>query len=70
MNNETKLNELVTNGAIKSYVLINVDEDGNVGKTSNFRNTERLTLLFGNGESLTINTFCSGSAEDTVLIIS
>ena len=61
------LEELFLNGLISSYQYEEVDEDGNVGKTSDFRNTERLTLAFPNGHKLIIDTICSGSSEDTSL---
>lgn len=68
--NDNTLNELVTDGTITSYDLNNVSENGDIGKESKFRNTERLKLYFPNGNTLTIDTFCSGSAENTVFIIS
>ena len=64
---EEKLQVLLINGTLDDYDLVNVDEDGNIGKESKFRNTERLTLFFPNGESLVIGTFCSGSLENTTL---
>lgn len=68
MKNKT-LDELVNNGIIHSYELVNLDDCGNVGK-SKFRNTEQLKIIFPNGDELEIGTFCSGSAEDTMLLIS
>lgn len=68
MNNK-KLDSLVLDGAIQSYSLVNVSEDGVEGQSSKFRNTERLKLVFHNGKELVIDTFCSGSSEDSVLIL-
>ena len=60
------LNNLVKDKTIKSYVIYNVDDNGIVGKKSKFRNTQRLSIKFNNNQSLVIDTFCSGSAENTV----
>ena len=70
MNNEltgtlVKMRKLKESGAISNYKFENVDENGNVGKLSECRNTDRLTIEFPNGEKLVINTFCSGCLEDT-----
>ncbi len=65
-----KLNQLVSVGQIKSYLIQDVDEEGNIGKTSDYRNAERLTIEFHSGQTLTIDCFCSGSSENTVLCIS
>jgi hypothetical protein len=59
--------ELCQQNQIKSYVLQNVNADGKLGEPSDSRNTERLTLVFPNDMKLVIDTFCSGSAEDTTL---
>lgn len=67
MNNEI-LEKLIKNGAIKSYKLEALDEDGNPG-VSKFRNTERLTLEFLNGDKLVVGTFCSGCLENTVFLL-
>ncbi len=64
---DKKLDELVANGSIKYYLYNAVGEDGVINKESEFRNTEQLTLIFNNGEQLTINSFCSGSLENTTL---
>lgn len=65
-----KLKQLVSIGQIKSYLIQNVDEDGNIGKTSCYRNTEQLVIEFHNGQTLTIDCFCSGYSENIVLDIS
>lgn len=65
---EKRLEDLVINGTLKSYVLSNVSEDGVIGKESKFRNIQRLVLTFPNLETLTVETFCSGCAEDTCLV--
>lgn len=63
------LDHLIQAGVISSYEYVNMDEEGNVGQTSRFRNSQRLSLLLSGGESITIDCFCSGSSEDTVLVI-
>lgn len=63
------LDRLVANFSIASYTLEKCDETGRPGE-SRFRNTEKLTLVFTNGTTLTIDTFCSGSHEDTSLLFS
>lgn len=68
MKDET-LNKLVEHGTIISYEYLNLDEEGNVGE-SKFRNTEQVKLVFPNGKSLTIDTFCSGCNENTSLSFS
>ena len=61
------LDQLVAEGTIGSYSYRNVDENGTPDEVSKFRNTEQLIIHFINGKSLVIDTFCSGSAEDTTL---
>jgi len=65
-----KLDELVAKGMIKSYTILNVDKDGNIGKESKHRNSEQLRMVFPNGEMITIDTFCSGCLENTTIIVS
>ena len=64
-----KLEELKQKGIITSFELLNLDDEGNVGESSH-RNTEQLILTFPIGDTLTIDTFCSGSSEDTTLSFS
>ena len=62
------LQELVRNGSIIKFDLQTINEDGiPVTDKKGNRNTERLTLYFPNGSILEIDTFCSGSAENTCL---
>lgn len=68
MSNAT-LDNLVRSGTIKSYEYMNLDQDGNFGSSAN-RNTERLVLTFNNEEILVIDTFCSGSFQNTHLMFS
>lgn len=68
MKNE-KLERLVCLGIIDKYEYDNCDESGNIGKESEYRNTERLVLYFPNDEKLIIDTFCSGCLENTYLNI-
>jgi Rnl2 family RNA ligase len=70
INKMEKLDKLVAKGLIKSYTILNVDEDGNVGQRSQSRNTEQLRMVFPNGEMMTIDTFCSGCLEDTIIMVS
>lgn len=65
---EEKLRELVNNGTLAGYSLINLDENGNAGR-SKFRNTESLTLTFPNGGTLNLGTFCSGCLENTGFVL-
>lgn len=65
-----KLNELVASGKIKAYTIVDVDCDGNVGKESANRNSQRLVLFFDTGQTLTIDCCCSGCLENTTLKIS
>ncbi len=68
MKNES-LERLIANNTISSYTYVNLTEDDLITeKQIGFRNRERLTLKFPNGEQLIIGTFCSGVAEDTVLL--
>ena len=60
------LETLVKNGTIKAYEIHNVDEDGIVGRTGKFRNSQLLIIMFNNGETLRLGTFCSGCNENTV----
>ena len=63
--NEQSLEILRKTGVIKDYYYCNVDENGAEGKTSSFRNSEKLIILFNSGDKLEIAIACSGSAEDT-----
>ena len=62
---EIRLQQLVDSGHLKSFEIDPVDENGNIGKHSDNRNTEQMTLEFPDGEELVIGTFCSGCSEDT-----
>jgi hypothetical protein len=69
MNNKS-LNQLIASGDITSYQLTLHDEDGNlIEKSKGSRETERLVLTFPSGKILTVDTFCSGCAENTCLVI-
>jgi hypothetical protein len=65
-----KLESLIKNGTILSYEINNISYYGKLNEYSESRNTEQLIIHFPNGESLTIDTFCSGAAEDTLIFIS
>lgn len=72
MNTEIHLLEnLVKTGVLKSYSLKTLDVDGNpiTNLGNDMRETDELELVFPSGETLVISTFCSGSAENTSLII-
>jgi hypothetical protein len=60
-----ELDKLVVNGTLTGYELFT--EEFELGSGS--RETEKLVLSFPNGSKLTIDTFCSGSSENTCLII-
>lgn len=62
-----KLDELVANNNIKSYVYKNIDENGNIDKRSQCRNTQQLDIVFNDGVILQIGTLCSGVLEDVYL---
>ena len=62
-----QLNDLVENGTIKSFKIVNLNSNGDVGE-SEFRNTEQLTLTFNDGSELVLGTFCSGSSENTCFV--
>lgn len=64
------LDDLVLSKSIFSYNYENVSEEGIVGETSDFRNSERLVITFHNKEKLIIDTMCSGCKEDTSLTFS
>jgi hypothetical protein len=70
MDIKEKMNRLVSKGIILDWILENVDENNEVNKTSRFRNTERLTIYFHDDEKLVIDTICSGSAENTIILVS
>jgi hypothetical protein len=63
MKTNAKLDKLVQNKTIESYVYAEVDENGVPGR-SKFCNSEILYLNFVNGESLKIEMQCSGASED------
>jgi hypothetical protein len=64
------LDNLVNMGHIVSYEYVDVDEDGIVGIKGHYRNSEKLILRFSKEYQITIESFCSGSSENTVLFIS
>jgi hypothetical protein len=68
MNNK-HLDNLVAIGSIRQYEYVSLDEEGNIGE-GEFRNTQRLIIHLHDGEKIVVECFCSGSSEDTVLIIS
>lgn len=69
MKNE-KLDLLVKHGLLSSYEYVNVSEAGEVGLRSEFRNAQRVKLVFTNGDTITFDTICSGCLENTNIIIS
>lgn len=66
-NSNPVLDRLVSEGTITGYEYRNVDKNGTPDQVSKFRNTEQLIIHFNDGKSLSVDTFCSGSAEDTTL---
>ena len=65
------LEKLLSNGDIVSYHRTLRDEDGvSIEQTKGSRETESLVLTFPSGIKLSIDTFCSGSLENTLLLIS
>jgi hypothetical protein len=64
------LDKLVSLGTIAGYDYENVDNEGNEGRVSDDRNSERLYLYFKDGQKLVLDTVCSGSNENTEIIIS
>jgi len=57
----------VFGGDIVTYQLMDINEDGEVGKPSEFRNSERLIITFPSGKKLTIG-IVSDSAENCMFI--
>lgn len=68
MRNKT-LEGLVKTKILQSYEYDNISFDNVVGEKSDSRNTERLILVFSDGQKLKIETICSGVREDANLII-
>jgi hypothetical protein len=68
--NNAKLDSLLFSGMIAAYKFVNCNEEGNVvDRPKGFRNTQKLILTFPNSDQLVIDSFCSGSSEDSVLLI-
>ena len=66
----SKLDDLVANGTIQSYSVKIFDMDGiEIEKEQGSRCTQKLTLIFVNGQVCEIESFCSGISENTCLII-
>lgn len=63
------LESLLFHKTIQGYIYESLDEEGNPGSSAN-RNTERLKIVFNDGRILIIDTFCSGSAQDTTMTFS
>lgn len=66
---EAALDKLVEAGTIESYYLDVVNEEGQVGFKGKCRNTQKLHLVFPDGNTLTIDTYCSGCMEDSGFIL-
>lgn len=64
--NNSILEELVNIGDLKSYNYETVEDDFG----SDFRETERVILVFPSGSKLVLETFCSGSGQNTCFMIS
>ena len=64
------LDALVEKGVIKDYRYVEMDEAGDIGEISDMKNSEHLVLYFNSGDALGLTTICSGSLENTSLIIS
>jgi hypothetical protein len=65
------LDKMIESGTLKYYSFQVIDMDGKDVSSpgDGSRETDRITLVFPSGEKLNIGTFCSGSAENTCLII-
>ena len=63
------LDELVASGTLHSYYYCNIDENYNEDAVSEYRNSERLILRFPDGNSLKIDTICTGINENTKIVI-
>ncbi len=63
--NDTLLG-LIATGQLARYEFVSLDDRGLPGKSES-RNTERLVLWFPNGKGVVIDSFCSGSSQNTVL---
>ena len=66
--NNTHLDNLVAKGSLRSYEYVGLDDEGNLGEGA-YRNTQRLVLQLADGERIVVECFCSGSSENTELII-
>ena len=66
MKTEILLDKLVGDGELTSYSTEVIEFEPGSGS----RETVQLKLVFPSGKVLTIDSFCSGSAENTILIIS
>lgn len=69
------LDKLIDTNTIHSYEYTNRDECGerfeNAQYSSNkMRNTQQLKITFVDGKTLTIDTLCGGSLENTNLLFS
>lgn len=66
-----KLEELVKNGTIKSFVTKNVPEAGQetVEGYSDHCNSDCLVITFPDGETLTVTSITTGSRSDAILRI-
>lgn len=58
------LESLIKNGSIKSYEYKSLDNE------ENMRCTEKLIITFTDNNRLVIDTFCSGTLENTSLAFS
>lgn len=68
-----KLVKLVREGVIKKFEIVKLNDEGKpfvLGTDKDNRTTEQLKIVFNNDDVLTIDTFCNGSLENTVIFVS
>lgn len=68
--NNSILEELVNIGDLKSYNYQIIEDNFGSDFSSDFREAERVTLVFPSGTKLVLETFCSGSSQNTYFMIS
>lgn len=64
---EERLQELVVAGDLNGFRILTINDSGKKGR-SDCRNREALVIVLPSGKKLMVDTFCSGSAQDTVLM--
>lgn len=61
------LDMIVEKGMLKSYEIVNVSADNVEGEVSENRNSDRLKLVFPDGDTIIVTAITTGMEDDALL---